>query len=236
MTYIINCKFHTKKIAIFLSFNTLLQCEVITDKVFMTKITGQNANYTAQKKDILKDTPIRALGYMDDIGAASRPLVEGAKSGLLRSFPSIAYIPAAAYITTNVVDKFRKGDDGTGEKPSVKAGFREALYQGAVNILAPMAIVKGVSKTAKAVPKLLSKLPEGILEQGKKAFNAINSNKIGAKAVKISGKVGKVAVFATSLYALAKLSKPIDKTVEKIMEKTVDPLLKSNKKTKAEKE
>ena len=54
------------------------------------------------KKDIYNETPLRKLGFMDEIGEAFRPVLQTSKSPIVRSLPNYAYIPSTIYMAADV--------------------------------------------------------------------------------------------------------------------------------------
>lgn len=161
------------------------------------------------KKDIYKDTPVRYLGFTNELGTAVKEICTGA-NGIVKHLPALSYIPALGYIACDVADKYKKGEDGTGKKPSIRTGARELISQVTTSVLAPTGVVVATQKATKAVAKKAApKLPE-------KLVTAFTKN---------GGRAGKIATVGVSLVALTVASKPIDKVTEKVFEKTVDPLL-----------
>lgn len=166
------------------------------------------------QKDIYKDTPVRYLGFTNELGTAFKEICTNS-NGITKHIPSLSYVPAFGYIACDVIDKYKKGEDGTGEKSSVKMGVRELLSQLTTSVLAPTGVIVGTQKATKAIAKKAApKLPE-------KLVNAFTKN---------NGKLGKITTLGISLIALVAATKPIDKITEKVFEKVVDPLLGINKK------
>lgn len=183
----------------------------------------------AREKDLYNDTPLRKLGFLDEIGESLRPVLSVSKNPIVKNLPNFAYIPSTLYMAADVYDKYKKGLDGTGEKPSIKMGVREACYQGIVSVLAPVGIVKGVHKLT---GKLLSgnpKLPKGIQETASNGVKMLKNNKYTGKIVSKAGMPGKIAGAALSIFAVMKLTKPVDWAVSKFFNKVVDPLIGANK-------
>lgn len=182
-----------------------------------------------EKKDIYNETPIRKLGFLDEVGEAFRPILQTSKNPIVRGLPNYAYIPSTLYMAADVYDKYKKGLDGTGEKPSVKMGLRQAAYQGIVSVAAPIAIIRGTSKVAQ---KIASKLPKPPKEVGGIISNAVNglkNNKYTKNIMTKAGMPGKIIGAIASIFVLSKLSKPVDKIVSTVFEKTIDPMIGVNK-------
>lgn len=182
------------------------------------------------KKDIYQDTPVRFLGYSNELGTAVSELCVGSK-GIVRSLPKLSYIPAIAYIGADTYDKYKKGIDGTGEKPSLKMGARQLLKQCAASVLIPTGVIIATQKTAMgAINKLKPVLPDKIKEGSKKAKETLKNNKVFSKILSKPNAGTKVAAVAISLAALVLATKPIDKITEVMLEKVVDPILGISKK------
>lgn len=203
-------------------------------KLSNTNFSGKDKtkkNKEKAKKDLLEKAPVRSLAYCDEIGAVARPLLLSAKNPIVKNLSKIAYIPAGAYVVLSIADKYKKGEDGTGKKPSAKTGFREALYQGATSIAAPALIVKGALHVSdKIMGTSKEKLPKFI----QSGINKLKNAKVFSKLVKNKTTQAKLAGLAVSIASLALLSKPVDKITDKLFSKTVDPLLNLNKLRKEE--
>lgn len=181
------------------------------------------------KKDIYNETPIRKLGFMDEIGEAFRPVLQTSKNPIVRSLPNYAYIPSTIYMAADVYDKYKKGLDGTGEKPSVKMGLRQAAYQGIVSVAAPIAIIRGTNKVAQKVFAKLPKAPKEITGTVSSAVKGLKNNKYTKNIMTKAGMPAKIMGALASIFVLSKLSKPVDKVVSTIFEKTIDPMIGVNK-------
>ncbi len=180
---------------------------------------------TKEKKDIYNETPLRKLGFLDEIGEAFRPVLQTSKNPIVRGLPNYAYIPSTLYIAADVYDKYKKGLDGTGEKPSVKMGAREALYQGIVSVAAPMAIIRGTNKLGQIAMSKLPKPPKAVNKTVSSAINTLKNNKYTKNAVTKAGLPAKIITAFASIFVLSKLSKPVDKLVSTVFEKTIDPMI-----------
>lgn len=184
-----------------------------------------------KEKDIYNDSPLRKLGFLDEYGEALRPILSASKNPVVKNLPNLAYIPASAYMLADVIDKYQKGEDGTGEKPSIKMGARQAMYQGLVSVAAPVAVVKGVHKlTDKFAARISGKIPGIIKDKASSAFKTINKNKTINKFLSKAGMPAKVAGALISIAAISTLSKPIDFAADKLFKFVVDPLMGINKK------
>lgn len=181
------------------------------------------------KKDIYNETPIRKLGFMDEIGEAFRPVLQTSKNPLVRNLPNYAYIPSTIYMAADVYDKYKKGLDGTGEKPSVKMGLRQAAYQGIVSVAAPIAIIRGTNKVAQKVITKLPKAPKKVTGMLSDIIKRLENNKFTKNIITKAGMPAKIASGLASIFVLSKLSKPVDKLVSTVFEKTIDPMIGVNK-------
>lgn len=205
---------------------------------FMTKISqnlfkpkAKKDEKADEKKDVFKDTPLRCVGFLDEIGESLRPILSTSNNPLVKQLPNIAYIPATAYIVADVAHKYKQGEDGTGKKPSFKVAGREALYQGIVSIAAPMMIGKGVNKlTHFAVDKASGKMPQWIKNVGSSIAEKLSKFKFTSKLMNKANMPAKILSALITITALTKLAKPVDKITSKVFEKTIDPMLGLNKK------
>lgn len=182
-----------------------------------------------EKKDIYNETPIRKLGFLDEVGEAFRPILQTSKNPIVRELPNYAYIPSTLYMAADVYDKYKKGLDGTGEKPSVKMGLRQAAYQGIVSVAAPIAIIRGTSKVAQKIASKLPKPPKEVGSIISNAMNGLKNNKYTKNIMTKAGMPGKIIGAIASIFVLSKLSKPVDKIVSTVFEKTIDPMIGVNK-------
>jgi hypothetical protein len=97
-------------------------------------------------KDIYSETPLRLLGFTNEVGAAIVPVI-GPVGEL------ISNIPGLAFIAMDTFDKYQKGEDKTGETPSVKKGIEQFIFQLFASVILPTAALKGVQL---ATDKLLN--------------------------------------------------------------------------------
>ena len=184
-------------------------------------------------KDIYKKTVIRKLGVVDDYARVLNPVLLMSKNPIVRNIAPVAYAASAAYIALDVLDKYNKGEDGTGEKPSLKMGAREALYQTVTSILAPIGIAKGTQKLA---AKLIdgSKLASKIKGGAEIAKNFVEEKGVAKSALKYASAPAKILGAVAAIFAISKLVKPIDWVTEKLFKVAVDPVLKIGKNDKPE--
>lgn len=185
------------------------------------------------KKDIFMQTPIRNLGFLDEMGEVLRPVLSLSKNPIVSNLPNLAYIPANLYIAADVADKYKNGDDGNG-KNGAKMAFREAMYQGIVSIIAPMGIVRGTNKILKNT--ISANAPKkGLAKYVNKAMSSLQENKNVPKFLKNAQLPFVLLSAGVSLFALKHLTKPVDFITNKVFNHTVDPMLGLNKKEKAHK-
>lgn len=245
------CKNLFQIITIFFVQYTLFKCEGVYQGILMEAVGQKNLNFkteTAQKtvkkeksakkqkpeKDLYKDTPLRKLGFLDEFGEALRPVLSVSKNPVIKNLPNFAYIPATGYIIADVADKYRKGEDGTGEKPSIKMAVREAAYQGIVSVAAPIGIVKGVHSVTKNLFKNTPKAPDCVKNAASRAAEFVSKNKTMGKLLSKANMPAKIAGALISIVALSKLSKPVDFVVDKVFNHVIDPLMGIKKNDKKE--
>lgn len=198
----------------------------------MSSININNVGYSSQnlEKDLYKDTPVRFLGFTNELGTAVSDLCT-ASSGIIKNIPALSYIPAIGYIAADTFDKYKKGEDGTGKKPSIKMGLRELLSQCVTSIAAPTGVIIATKKVSgNAVNNIVPKLPKCIKNVGASIGSFLKTNNVTGKFLSKAGMPGKVVGVAVSLLALVASTKPIDKITDFVFEKVVDPILGINKK------
>ncbi len=171
---------------------------------------------TENKKDVFRDTPLRYLGYSDDIGAAIRVVCNKSNNIFIKNLPKISYIPAGAYITADVVSTYNKSKEEDGKKTAVKKAFGEAVFQGLTNILFPILIVGASQKLlGKGFNKFVPKLKQEISNSGEKITNRSRD----------------IALALGGLGTLLAVSKPVDNfSNEILMKKVINPVLGINDK------
>lgn len=168
----------------------------------------------AKERNILHDTPLRYIGYCDDIGATTRVICNNSKNAFIRNLPVISYIPVGLYIGADVVSTYNKAKD-RGEKKAAKKAASTAIFQVITSILFPILIVGATQKVAgKGFDKFIPSLKQGFDEAGNKIVNHKRD----------------VALALTGLGALIGLSKPADNFAQNVlMDKIVNPVLGLNK-------
>lgn len=202
--------------------------ETKADKIESKKEKKQN------KKDFFDNKYVKKLGVIDDYARIAKPFLLLSKNPVLKAIAPAAYAASAVYMAGDVIDKYKKGEDGTGEKPSIKMGVRQALYQGAINIALPIGIVKATEKIA---GRLIngSKTVENIKKGAKVAGNFIENQGVAKNFLKSAGAPAKIIGAMASIFVLSKAMKPISFLADKLFKITVDPLLKIGNKNKTEK-
>ncbi len=178
-----------------------------TDKVSC----GKEKSETEPKKDIFHNTPLRYLGYSDDIGAAVRVVCNRSTNALIKNLPKISYIPAGAYIAADVVSTYNKSKEEDGSKTALKKAFGETVFQGLTNILFPILIVGASQKLlGKGFDKFVPKLKQQISNNGEKITNRSRD----------------IALALGGLGTLLAVSKPVDNfSNEILMKKIINPIL-----------
>ena len=207
-----------------------MELNLQTSKVYNNQKSQEIEKKTTEKKlknkkDVYNETPIRKLGFLDEIGEAFRPILQTSKNPIVKSLPNYAYIPSTMYMVADVYDKYKKGLDGTGEKPSLKMGLRQAFYQGIVSVAAPVAIIRGTNKVAQKVAAKLPKPPKEVSKIVSNVANGLKNNKFTKNIMTKAGMPGKILGAVASIFVLSKLSKPVDKIVSTVFEKTIDPMI-----------
>lgn len=86
-------------------------------------------------KDVYADTPVRLLGFTNEVGAALSPII-GPVGELL------TYAPALSYIAMDTKDKYHRGDDNNYETPSHKRATKQLIFQMMASVILPTAAVK----------------------------------------------------------------------------------------------
>jgi len=166
-----------------------------------------------KEDDVLMKYPIRGLGYANEIGEAIRPLSN--------SLASFMWCPALLYFGADIWDKYRRGEDDTYQKPSVKKGVEQAIFQGLASVTLPtLSVILGQT----AANAVIDKFPD---------FNQKIVKKIQSKPVvdsffkKFSSKQhsGYKNAFLASvgLVTLLIMAKPMDLLTAKFIEKVVKP-------------
>lgn len=164
----------------------------------------------AKERNILHDTPLRYVGYCDDIGATTRVICNSSKNAFIRNLPVISYIPVGLYIGADVVSTYNKAKD-KGEKDAGKKAASTAIFQAITSLLFPILIVGAAQKVAgKGFDKFIPSLKQGFDGAGNKIVNHKRD----------------VALALTGLGALIGLSKPADNFAQNVlMDKIVNPAL-----------
>jgi hypothetical protein len=216
--------------------------------------TTANAKSTEQKKakkgkDIYIDTPVRLLGFTNEIGAAISPVI-GPVGEL------ISYAPALTYIFMDTRDKYKRGDDNSYEKPSAKNGTKQFVFQSFASVILPTGIVKtsqafaektidskhmqGAKETvtnfiqskpllAKIINKFADKPDIGVAKKGivkfalgfQKALKVVTVFPLFFKDTGPKSGLKNLALVAVGLTTLSLAIKPIDKFTEKIIMKNI---------------
>lgn len=204
-------------------------------------------------KDVYSDTPIRLLGFTNEVGAAISPII-GPVGEL------ISYAPALGYIFMDTKDKYQKGDEDSYKKPSEKRAAKQLIFQMLASVILPTAAVKASQAFFNQAldSKALAKHKETFknrLQNNKTLYNFIHkfadkphSNKPPTALTKFAHKFEKalntitvapllfkpkqhksglrnIGLAVTGLTTLGLVIKPIDKISEHIIAKAVHPAL-----------
>ena len=220
-----------------------------------TALTNNKQNCEKQK-DIYADTPIRLLGFTNEVGAALSPII-GPVGELL------TYVPALSYIAMDTKDKYHRGEDNDYKKPSGKRAAKQLIFQMMASVIFPTAAVKASqaiankiidSKPLEATRNNLAKKIEKntSLNSFLKKFEDKQHNNNQEKALtKFAHKFEKVlntitvapllfkpkqnksglrnlGLAAVGLTTLGMVIKPIDKVSEHLVHSFVKPVLDKN--------
>lgn len=151
-------------------------------------ILAENAGKVAKGADPLLNYPVRALAYTNEVGAALAD----------KTLLYLSYIPALLYFGADIYDKYKSGENGTYQKPSLSKGIKQAVFQGLASVALPTGAIMAIEMLAEKACKMV--------KLGKKTSYAI-----------------KIATGFATLFAVAK---PIDKLVEHtIIDKYLGPII-----------
>lgn len=91
-----------------------------------------------KRRDIYMEMPVRALGYTNEVGEALRPVIG--------KWAWASWVPAIAYIASDVADKYNQDEYGN-QVPSGERATKQLSNQLLASVLLPTAAVK-VGQTA----------------------------------------------------------------------------------------
>ena len=143
-----------------------------------------------RRKDIYMEMPIRALGYTNEVGEALRPVIG--------KWAWASWVPAIAYIGSDVADKYQQDEFGN-QIPSGERATKQLSNQLLASVILPTVAVKAGQNAVNMVsafskPKLAFNNREKISEF---VLNAMNSGE-HKSFLDSAGHVDKVA-FTDSL-------------------------------------
>lgn len=180
------------------------------ETTYAKKAAAEGKKPTGQKKDILHDTPVRYLGYCDDIGAATRVVCNNSKSAFIKSLPVISYIPVAGYIAADVLTTYNSSKKIEGKEEAKKKALSQGIFQGITSVLFPIGIVGAAQKAAGKLFDNFHILKQNFTESGAKVVNHRRD----------------VALAVAGLGALIAVSKYADKFAKNVlMEKIINPII-----------
>ncbi len=189
-----------------------------------------NSEYGKEhKKDILIESPIRMLGYTNEVGEALRPAVGSMVANLF-------WVPALMYFGADIWDKYKRGQDDSYQNSDKKTALRQAVFHTVASLVGPTAAIhiaqhgamkaggdKWVDKTLKKINTANSSLASKIEKVpfiGKKLIKVLKKPTAGKKLLANSLKTG--VGFAT----LAAVAIPLDMLTERLLiKKVVNPAL-----------
>ena len=209
----------------------------------------------SKPKDIYSDTPIRLLGFTNEVGAAISPIV--GPVGELAT-----YAPALGYIALDTHDKYRRGDDDSYQSPSHKRATTQLVFQMMASVIFPTAAVKASQAIAskvvdskhfedtknaisayvqkneqlqKFLQKFADKQPSGakpsklvkFAHDFEKVLNHITVAPLFFKPKENKTGLRNVGLALVGLSTLALVIKPIDKIAEHLIHNAVKPAVDS---------
>lgn len=181
------------------------------------------------KKDLLLEYPMRALGYTNEIGEALRPAVGHFAANLF-------WVPALMYFGADIWDKYKRGEDDSYQNNDKRAAFRQAVFHSIASLAGPTIAIhaaqdrvmkwggkeminKAVNDISREGSKLASKIGS-IPLVGKKIVNLLKNPALSEKYLKGAFKTG------IGFAALALVAIPLDILTEKlVIKKVVNPSL-----------
>ena len=122
-----------------------------------------------QKNDPLTKYPIRGLAYCNEVGAALLPI-----PGYGATMFWLSWFPAMFYFGADIYDKYKKGVNEDYEKPSVRTGVRQALFQSLASVAGPTAAIMGSHWAADTI---LTRKKDGADSYLDKIYNKITTAK-----------------------------------------------------------
>lgn len=111
--------------------------------------TNAPLNNSPQEQDIFTTMPFRLLGYTNEVGEAIKGVVPSARLG--------SWIVASMYMGADIYDKYKKGDEESNYKPSIKKGVCEAIFQGLASCTLTIAAVEMGKEVVSHAGKSMSK-------------------------------------------------------------------------------
>jgi fission process protein 1 len=157
---------------------------------------SKNSNESSKQVDIFRDTPVRLLGYANEVGEAFRSLVS-------KKVVHTSYALAFGYVFMDVVDKTRKEivSNNFDYIKAGKVGFDCLVWQSFASVLLPGFTINRICFTSLA---LLNK-------SRRNGSSGWSSNKI------ITTLIG--------LAAIPLIVHPIDHFCHQVMDKTLRPVM-----------
>lgn len=219
------------------------------------KNTNNQSKPSQKPKDVYAETPVRLLGFTNEVGAAIAPIV--GPVGELAT-----YIPALGYIAMDTRDKYQRGADDSYEEPCHKRATTQFVFQMMASVIFPTAAVKASQAIANKVidskhfeqhkstivgyvqkneqtQKFLQKFadkphsgnpPSQLMKFAhgfEKVLNHITVAPLLFKPKQNKTGLRNVGLAFVGLTTLAMVVKPIDKFAEHIIHKAVKPTVES---------
>ncbi len=182
-----------------------------------------------QEKDILLESPLRALAYTNEIGVALKPAIG---TTLSHAF----WAPALMYFGADIWDKYKRGEDDSYQNNDKRTALRQTIFHAVASLVGPTVAILGAQYAAmkkaggeKWINTTLKKInmPDSSLASkiekfplGKSLVSILKRPSAGKKLLSVALET------VVGLAALALVAIPLDILTEKILiKKVVNPSL-----------
>lgn len=181
------------------------------------------------QKDILLESPLRMLGYTNEVG-------EALHASIGRTAANFFWVPALMYFGADIWDKYKRGEDDSYQNNDGKSALRQAVFHTVASLVVPTMAIhaaqKGlmkaggetwINKTLENITQKNSTLAAKIKRiplAGEKLLSSLRNPAGGKKLL--------TGIFKTvvGLATLALVAIPLDILTEKILiKKVVNPVL-----------
>lgn len=126
-----------------------------TSQLNNSPITIKHQNKTEnknEKRDPLKEYPLRFNAYTNEIGAALSPIPK-----IGNTIFKLSWIPALLYMGADIYDKYAKGSENDYSKSSRSQAVKQAVFQGLASVLLPTAAVMVGQNLSADMSRFISK-------------------------------------------------------------------------------